>query len=195
MTMNVTRPTLDDAWTPPIKNPALPTDAIYVSTSGSDGAAGTKAAPLLTIAAGVAKATEIKTGQMRDRSTSTSESPSGGGGDGGGGGGGGTVVLREGTYYLPAPIVLTAKHSGLTITNYPSERAVVSGGMLLNVSWSTSSSASGNEMDDDDAAGESGGATAPTTTATVNEGGTPEFDIYNDSDAVFGRAKSRVSSK
>ena len=49
-----------------------------------------------------------------------------GGGGGGGGGGGdpaaaraGTVVLREGTYYLPAAIVLTSKHNGLTITNYP----------------------------------------------------------------------------
>ena len=56
---------------------------------------------------------------------------------GAGGGGATTVLLREGTYYLPAPLVLTALDSGLTLAGYPGERAVLSGAQPLPpLAWS-----------------------------------------------------------
>ena len=42
-----------------------------------------------------------------------------------------TVVLRGGTHYLNATVQLTAKHSGLTIINYPHEEAFLSGAVPI----------------------------------------------------------------
>jgi hypothetical protein len=53
----------------------------------------------------------------------------------------GTVFLREGTYYLPEALVLTAQDSGsksapVVIQNYKNEKAVISGGVrLTNLAW------------------------------------------------------------
>ena len=47
------------------------------------------------------------------------------------------IILRNGTYYLPQPIVLTATDSGLTISAYPGELPVLSGGApLTGLTWS-----------------------------------------------------------
>lgn len=47
-----------------------------------------------------------------------------------------TVVLREGTFYLAAPVELTPGDSGLTIQAYTGEEVWVSGGRTLpNLSW------------------------------------------------------------
>lgn len=46
------------------------------------------------------------------------------------------VVLREGTHYLTETVVLTAKHSHLTIAAYPGEIVTLSGGHLLtDLNW------------------------------------------------------------
>eukprot|EP00051_Salpingoeca_urceolata_P012843 m.160025 g.160025 ORF g.160025 m.160025 type:complete len:806 (+) comp17617_c0_seq1:93-2510(+) len=47
------------------------------------------------------------------------------------------LVLRGGTYYLGETVVLDKRHNGLTITSYPGEQAVLSGGSLLSgLNWS-----------------------------------------------------------
>ena len=53
---------------------------------------------------------------------------------------GSTVIyLREGTYRLQTPIVITPSHAGgnhsLTICSYPGERAVISGSVPLRLKW------------------------------------------------------------
>jgi len=48
------------------------------------------------------------------------------------------IFLRKGTYYLNATVVLGSQDSGLTISNYNAEEAVISGGQLVNVNWSRS---------------------------------------------------------
>jgi hypothetical protein len=53
-------------------------------------------------------------------------------------GGGGAIVLRAGTFFLPAPIVLSYPDSGLTISAYPREAPVLSGGAALpTLAWSS----------------------------------------------------------
>jgi hypothetical protein len=88
----------------------VPTDAVFVSaSSGTDVAAGTIDNPLSSLAAAV------------ERALGTASK---------------TVVLRGGaTHYLTATLGLTPRHSGLTITSFPGEDAVVSGGKELKVTW------------------------------------------------------------
>ena len=74
---------------------------------GSDSAAGTEAAPFRTIERALAAT----------RATA--------------GGGGGSIVLRAGTFQQSAPVVLGAADAGLTISAYPGEAPVLSGGASL----------------------------------------------------------------
>lgn len=85
---------------------------IFVSPTGDDAAAGTKEAPLATIAKARDKADELKAA------------------------GPVTVNLRKGTYYLSAPIVFGPANSGtatspIVYQSYPGEAAVISGGIKL----------------------------------------------------------------
>merc|ERR1719183_2495884 len=81
-------------------------DAVYVDAEiGQDSNAGTEKAPLKTVAAAVAKAPK------------------------------GNVVLREGTHFLESTLQLGSENSGLTISAYPGETPVVSGGKKLEVTW------------------------------------------------------------
>jgi hypothetical protein len=87
---------------------------IYVSPTGSDGAAGTIAAPLQTLTAARDKADQLK----------ATNPPV-------------TIYLRGGTYYLPAPVVFGPANSGtasapIVYTAYPGERPVISGGIKVN---------------------------------------------------------------
>lgn len=75
--------------------------AWFVSPSGSDGAAGSEAAPFKTVARAVAASRAA--------------------------GGGGAIVLRAGTHYLAAPVQLGAADSGLVVQGYAGEEAWVSG--------------------------------------------------------------------
>jgi len=45
------------------------------------------------------------------------------------------IVLRAGTYFLKATLMLDARDSGLVIQNYPGEAAWLSGGVPLKTSW------------------------------------------------------------
>jgi hypothetical protein len=93
---------------------------IYVSPAGDDGAAGTAAAPLATIAAARDKADALKaSGPV-------------------------TVYLMGGTYYLTTPVVFGPANSGtatapITYKNNPGQKPVVSGGIKVTTAWTTSS--------------------------------------------------------
>jgi hypothetical protein len=81
-------------------------DAIYVDAeAGQDSNTGTEEAPMKTVAAAVAKAPR------------------------------GNVVLRAGTHFFESTLQLSSENSGLTISAYPGEKPVVSGGKKLDVSW------------------------------------------------------------
>lgn len=90
----------------------LPVDAVFVNAaSGADEGVGSVEDPLRSLEVGIARAMST---QSR------------------------TVVLRdEGVFYLSSQLVLTSQHSGLTITSYPGENAVVSGGKQLSVNWTS----------------------------------------------------------
>lgn len=45
------------------------------------------------------------------------------------------IVLRAGTYFLNATLMLDARDSGLVVQNYPGEAAWLSGGVPLETSW------------------------------------------------------------
>ena len=45
------------------------------------------------------------------------------------------IVLHAGTYRLEKPLVLEAKHSGLTISAAPNEHVVISGGRVVALEW------------------------------------------------------------
>ena len=92
----------------------VPEGAIFVSPHGDDGAEGTIVSPLQSIQLAC------------DRAAATIAN---------------TVVLREGTHYLPETIFLGAEHSGLTMQAHPGEKAVVSGGKELKVTWKKSTTA------------------------------------------------------
>jgi hypothetical protein len=93
---------------------------IYVSPTGSDAAAGTIAAPLLTLTAARDKADQLK----------ATNPPV-------------TIYLRAGTYYLTAPVVFGLANSGtagapIIYRSYPGDKAVISGGIKLNnQTWTT----------------------------------------------------------
>ena len=57
-----------------------------------------------------------------------------------------TVVLRDGTHYLSAPIQLDARHSGLSFIAYPGESPVVSGGVKLDVKWAAYDTSGGKNI-------------------------------------------------
>jgi len=95
--------------------PANGTD-FYVSPNGNDAAPGTQAKPFATLARAQQAARPI----VGKKTV--------------------TINLRAGTYYLPAPLVLTSADSGtkaapVTYQAYNGEPVVVSGGQLLNMSW------------------------------------------------------------
>ena len=50
-----------------------------------------------------------------------------------------TIYLREGVYHLTSPIVITSsqgnENHSLTISSYPGEKAVISGGAVLQTKW------------------------------------------------------------
>ncbi|MCH5375741.1 MAG: signaling protein, partial [Planctomycetes bacterium] len=46
-----------------------------------------------------------------------------------------TVLFHEGTYYLPATIVITPEDSGITYASAPGETVVLSGGLRLDLPW------------------------------------------------------------
>ncbi|BDI34239.1 peptide-binding protein [Capsulimonas corticalis] len=95
--------------------PAFAAD-FYVSPNGSDDAPGTLVKPFATLAR-AQKAAHSVAGKKPI-----------------------TINLRAGTYYLPAPLVLTSADSGasgapVTYQAYKGEQVVVSGGRLLHPSW------------------------------------------------------------
>ena len=101
---------------PPARGPPPPPGSVeyFVSTTdGSDGAAGSLAAPFATPQRGVTACRAASGGPC-------------------------TVTLRGGTYYLgDSPVQLTAADDGLTLRSYAGERAELSGGEpLTGLSWS-----------------------------------------------------------
>jgi hypothetical protein len=103
----------------PWKDPSAPLPPSDASTAtfyidpvgGSDSNPGTQASPFLTIQKGV------------DASRATGST-------------GNTLVLRAGTFYLPAPVLLGTTDSGLTFTSYPGEDVWISGGIPLpSLTW------------------------------------------------------------
>ena len=107
----------DGPWAPPAAAPPGPLAAagalmVFADAQhGSDDAGrGTEQSPLRSLEAAVAAVRAARRA---------------------GGGGNATVLLREGVYFLRAPITLTSADSNLTIENYPNETAVVSGGEPL----------------------------------------------------------------
>lgn len=83
----------------------------FVSPAGSDSAAGTQAAPFASILRALAAA------------RAAASPPS-------------TIVLREGTYFLSAPLELDAGDSGLSVQAFPGEVPVISGGVpLAGLAW------------------------------------------------------------
>jgi len=95
-----------------------PAHELYVSTSGSDRNPGTKAAPF----ASLARAQRALRALKRDAP------------------GRAVVWIREGTYYLDLPLVLTPEDSGssgspVVYSAFPGERATISGGRRLECRW------------------------------------------------------------
>jgi hypothetical protein len=94
---------------PPLRSVAGAT--VYVDyAAGSDSAAGTQAAPFKTVARGLA-ATRAA-------------------------GAGSAIILRAGTHFLAAPLVLDARDTGLTVQSFPGEAAWLSRGTpLAGITW------------------------------------------------------------
>ena len=88
---------------PPPGTPAV----FFVAPWGSDTAAGTQASPFQTLPRGLSAVR-----------TAAPAAP-------------GTLVLRGGTYFLSAPLLLGPADSRLTIQSFPGEEAWLSGGMQL----------------------------------------------------------------
>lgn len=180
LTQKVPRPSVADVWVPPDFSPNVPSQSslaagtlpqqpltpaaraqgrsgdrnsanitVYVDpSSGDDANPGTLVRPVKSIERGLAVVRAV--GREVPR----------------------TVVLRAGTHVLNAAVVLTPADSGLTITNYPNETAVVSGGTLLSPQWSVLPP--------------SPSPRAPPPLKQTQ----PPFTIYNDSDAVFAKARA-----
>ena len=91
---------------------------IYVSPSGNDDNDGSIGSPLATLAAARDKADSLKSGATPI-----------------------TVYLREGTYYLTAPVVFGPSNSGtaeapILYSAYQAEKPVLSGGIKVTPAWS-----------------------------------------------------------
>jgi hypothetical protein len=99
----------------------LPADAVFVcALSGNDAAVGSVDAPLRSLPA----ATERALGTASRM-----------------------VVLRgTANHFLQEQLVLTPRHSNLTIVSYPGENAVVSGGVELKVSWAPFKTTGGSNI-------------------------------------------------
>jgi hypothetical protein len=82
---------------------------LHVAPDGDDGNPGTQARPLATLA-GAARAARAGARPVK-------------------------VWVHGGTYYLPAPLLLTAEDSGVTWQAVPDETVVVSGGARLDLRW------------------------------------------------------------
>lgn len=96
----------------PFPLPAASAGTFYVSPSGSDSAAGSVSAPFKTLPRALA-------------ATRSS-------------GGGGSIVLRGGTHFLSAPLVLDGRDSGLTMQAYSGEAAWLSRGVpLAGLTWTS----------------------------------------------------------
>lgn len=95
----------------------VPDGAIFVdAVSGHDENSGTEALPLRSLQAAVDWAGRLSQRQPLPRE-------------------GIHVVLRGGTHYLEAPVLLGSQHSGLTLQAQAGEKPVISGGRLLKVAW------------------------------------------------------------
>jgi hypothetical protein len=86
----------------------LSASAIYVSPDGDDSSKGTEAAPLKSIQKALDTAAASKVA---------------------------SVVLRKGIFFLDRALNVGQHHSGITVTAYPSESPVISGGKMLKTSW------------------------------------------------------------
>eukprot|EP01047_Picozoa_sp_COSAG01_P085160 COSAG01_NODE_18586_length_1066_cov_0.722854_1_plen_272_part_10 len=90
---------------------------VFVAPNGNDGAAGTRAEPLRTLAAAAALARVMRTAATSPTAL--------------------TVYLRGGTYHLNATLALGAADGGTTVASsvtwagYPGEQVVISGGLSL----------------------------------------------------------------
>ena len=82
--------------------------SVYVSPDGKDSNKGSKRKPFATLA----KALETA---RADKAKS--------------------IILKEGTYYLDKALVLTAEDSGISIEADKEGKAVVSGGVKLELKW------------------------------------------------------------
>lgn len=91
-----------------------PVGALFVDAArGSDDGSGTEGAPFATVARALS-ATRARRAH-----------------------GGAAIVLRGGVHHLRSPLVLGARDSGLTLTAYPGEAPVLSGGAALSpLAWS-----------------------------------------------------------
>jgi hypothetical protein len=97
--------------TPSFPIPRAATTYYVDATKGSDSNPGSMSSPFQSISKAI----------MTVRSAGNSDNT--------------VIMLRAGTFYLTDTIMLDEKLNGLTIQNYPSEEAVVSGGKVIKPSW------------------------------------------------------------
>lgn len=83
----------------------------YISPNGSDSNSGSIKSPFKSIAHAQSKARAAKAGEPTK------------------------IHLREGVYYLKAPLKFTAQDSGATYSAYKDEKVVLSGGLKLTLAW------------------------------------------------------------
>lgn len=89
---------------------SLAQSTLYVSPEGNNNNSGTIKAPFQTIDKALAVAQQISDEAVQ-------------------------IQLREGTYYLPAPLIIEANKKALTLTAYNNEIVVISGGNEIEVDW------------------------------------------------------------
>lgn len=92
---------------------------IYIATTGSDKAAGTKAAPFKTLARAQQAVRKMHTGSSAIN-----------------------VWVGGGTYYLDKPLIFSEEDNGtarapVTYSSIPNETVIISGGVKLNTKWKT----------------------------------------------------------
>jgi hypothetical protein len=91
---------------------------VYVATNGSDGWSGTLAAPNPKKTDGPFATIQRARDVLRLNAPAAGRSAK-------------QIIVRGGTYYLAAPLVLTPQDSGLSIAAYHGERPVISGGKSI----------------------------------------------------------------
>lgn len=113
-----TTPMAMDSWKPPTRQHSAPITLHVDSSAVSDEAAdGSLAAPFRSVAAAVARSRELPKPL--------------------------SILLRGGTHHLSSAVELGPHDSGLIIANFPSEAAVVSGGVPITTTWAPSSACDG----------------------------------------------------